>query len=63
MSLSGLENIFSTMEKDSDPEIRINETPPIPGGLEIAQILSDLYESLLIPQIYVAFYRILYINH
>ena len=51
------------MEKESGPEILINETPPIPGGLEIAQILSDLYESLLIPQIYVAFYRILYINH
>jgi hypothetical protein len=30
------------MGKDSGPEIRINETPPIPGGLEIAQILSDL---------------------
>jgi hypothetical protein len=32
------------MEKDSAPEILINETPPIPGGLEIAQILSDLLE-------------------
>jgi hypothetical protein len=51
------------MGKDSDPEIRINETPPTPGGLEMAQILSDLYESLFITQIYVAFYRIYYINH
>ena len=52
------EKILSTINIEFSPEILIKATPPFPGGLEIAQILSKSSVIFVISQIYAPFLRI-----
>ena len=46
---------FYTIKIESGPETLIKATPPIPGGVEMAQILLKSSLIFVMPQIYAPF--------